>query len=334
MADDFDLQSVFARSYGFSLGKVRGDSLEILARGALELARGREYARLHVFPRDVAPAGTRGHVPQISLTPDPRIRTPTPAPAYEPGFTAASREAERALRQYWTELMGTPEPERRIARPGDLTLDCVLVEPGEWWVGYHRARRWASRRPGGLSRIKLPDDAVSRAYLKMEEALRWSRLPLEAGQTAVELGAAPGGSCQALLRRGLAVTGVDPAEIDPLVLAHPRFTHVRKRAAEVRRREFRGVRWLAADLNVAPGYTLDTVEAIVRHPQVNIRGLLLTLKLPAWELADEVPSYLARIRSWGFRHVRARQLQYNHQEFCVAAHIDRVRRCLTAPIQR
>lgn len=326
LADDFDLQSVFARSYGFSLGKVRGDSLEALARGALELTPGREYARLHVFPRDVAPAGTRGRVPQISPTPDARPPTPAATPAYEPGFTPASREAERALRQYWTELLGAPEPERRLARPGDLALDCVLVEPGEWWIGYHRARRWASRRPGGLSRLTLPDDAVSRAYLKMEEALRWSRLPLEAGQTVVELGAAPGGSCQALLRRGLAVTGVDPAEVDPLVLAHLRFTHVRKRAAEVRRREFRGVRWLASDLNVAPGYTLDTVEAIVRHPQVNIRGLLLTLKLPDWELAEEVPNYLARIRSWGFRHVRARQLQYNHQEFCVAAHIDRVYR--------
>jgi 23S rRNA (cytidine2498-2'-O)-methyltransferase len=342
LADDFDLQSVFARSYGFSLGKTRGASLETLARGALDLARGRDYARLHVWPRDVAPAGTRGHVPHISLIPDPRIPTPAPpptpdpriltpagpTPAYEPGFTAASREAETALRQHWSELLGTAPPERRLARPGDLTLDCVLVEPSEWWIGYHCARRWASRRPGGLSRLRLPEDAVSRAYLKMEEALRWSRLPLVPGQSVVELGAAPGGSCQALLRRGLLVTGVDPAEMDAVVLAHPRFTHVRKRAAEVRRREFRGVQWLVADLNVAPNYTLDTVEAIVRHPQVNIRGLLLTLKLPAWDLADEAPNYLARIRSWGFRYVHARQLQYNHQEFCVAAHIDRGRRRL------
>ena len=38
-------------------------------------------------------------------------------------------------------------------------------------------------------------------------------------------------------------------------------------------------------MNVAPRYTLDAVEAIVTHPEVNIRGLLLTLKLPDWDLA-------------------------------------------------
>ena len=55
-----------------------------------------------------------------------------------------------------------------------------------------------------------------------------------------------------------------------------------------RRREFRGVKVLAADINVAPNYTLDTVETIVTHPEVRIRGLLLTLKLLDWKLADEL----------------------------------------------
>jgi hypothetical protein len=87
----------------------------------------------------------------------------------------------------------------------------------------------------------------------------------------------------------------------------------------VRRREFRPFRWLAADLNVAPQYTLDTVEAIVTHPEVDIRGLLLTLKLPDWRLAEEVPAYLARMQAWGYGNVRARQLAHNRQEVCVAA---------------
>jgi 23S rRNA (cytidine2498-2'-O)-methyltransferase len=77
--------------------------------------------------------------------------------------------------------------------------------------------------------------------------------------------------------------------------------------------------WLVVDMNVAPRYTLDTVEAIVTHPEVSIRGLLLTLKLLDWNLADEMPLHLARIRSWGFRDVRARQLTHNRQELCVAA---------------
>jgi 23S rRNA (cytidine2498-2'-O)-methyltransferase len=117
----------------------------------------------------------------------------------------------------------------------------------------------------------------------------------------------------------MVVTGVDPAAMAPEVLAHPRFTHLRRRSVQVRRREFRKIRWLTADMNVAPEYTLDAVEAIVTHAEVNIRGLLLTLKLPQWKLAQNVPEYLERIRGWGYNIVRARQLQYDRREICVAA---------------
>ncbi len=167
--------------------------------------------------------------------------------------------------------------------------------------------------------LELPADAVSRAYLKMEESLAWSRMPLHAGEVWAEIGSAPGGASQALLSHGLKVIGIDPANMDPLVLANPNFTHIRKRGADVKRREFRGVRYLTADINVAPQYTLDTVEAIVTHPEVQIKGLILTLKLLDWKLAEEIPAYLDRIRLWGYGHVRARQLHHNRQEICVAA---------------
>ena len=78
-------------------------------------------------------------------------------------------------------------------------------------------------------------------------------------------------------------------------------------------------------MNVAPSYTLDALESIVTYRQANIRGLLLVLKLLEWSLADEVPHYLDRIRSWGFPVVRAKQLQHNRQEITVAAFRQRPR---------
>jgi 23S rRNA (cytidine2498-2'-O)-methyltransferase len=167
--------------------------------------------------------------------------------------------------------------------------------------------------------FEMPPEAVSRAWLKMEEALRWSQLPIPPGARVAEIGSAPGGASQALLARGMIVTGIDPAEMAPAVLNHPHFTHIRRRSIQVQRREFRKTRWLTADMNVAPKYTLDAVESIVTHPMANIRGMLLTLKLPEWSLAQRVPEYLERIRRWGFNIVRARQLQYNRREICVAA---------------
>ena len=113
--------------------------------------------------------------------------------------------------------------------------------------------------------------------------------------------------------------GVDPAEMDPLVLAHPNFTHLRGRINQLKRKLFRKSRWFLTDMNVAPNYTLDALEELVARDDIEARGLLFTLKFFDWKFADDVPEYLRRVKSWGFNHVRARQLQYNRQEIMVAA---------------
>jgi 23S rRNA (cytidine2498-2'-O)-methyltransferase len=46
--------------------------------------------------------------------------------------------------------------------------------------------------------------------------------------------------------------------------------------------------------------------------------MLITLKLLEWKLADEIPAYLERIRSWGYQDVRIRQLASNRQEITMA----------------
>lgn len=330
---DFDLHSVFARAYGFSLGKLEGDDPQQLARDVWEMVGQRPIRRIHVWPRDRALPGEGDFEPSI---------TPEAVAVHEMIRGCCPRP----------EMLDPEDAPRAAAQRGDFVLDCVLVEPDQWWIGYHRASRGPSQWPGGIMALRPPkgsslasipvaegrgeaptgrpgsttaDDpetpaaAVSRAWLKMEEALRWSRLPIPRGARCAEIGSAPGGASQALLARGLMVTGIDPAEMAPEVLGHPNFRHIRRRAMQVRRREFRKIRWLTADVNAAPTYTLDAVEAIVTHPEVNIRGMLLTLKLPEWELADHVDEYLARVESWGFNQTRARQLVHNRREFCVAA---------------
>ncbi len=295
---DFDLEAVFARAHAFSLGKVTGRDPEALVPGVWKLWGNRPVKRPHVWERDKEAPGQHG---------------------FEPGITQAAVEAARALVESPESRVQSKTLDSRPSRRGEMVLDCVLVEPEEWWVGFHQVHSVASQWPGGMMPLELPPDAVSRAWLKMEEALRWSELPIPRGARCAELGSAPGGASQALLGRGLEVLGIDPAEMHAAVLGHPRFTHVRQRATQVRRRDFRKVRWLAADMNVAPQYTLDAVESIVAHPEVNVRGILLTLKLLEWKLADELPAWLDRVRGWGYNLVRARQLQHNRQEVCVAA---------------
>jgi len=304
--EQFSLPLTFARTYGFSLGRVTGEQLKELAEQAWNLPTVGELLKkhppgdLHVWQRDTALPGERG---------------------FEPGPTPLAEEAERALRLHspLESLRTEPATPRPPSRRNGWVLDVVLVEPNQWWIGCHPVNRRFDGWPGGVRPLDLPAYAASRAYLKMEEALDWSALPIARGNLCVELGCAPGGAAQALLDRGLSVLGVDPAEVDPEVEAHPRFLHIRRRSLDVPRRQYLGVQWLAADMNVAPAYTLDAVESIVKHEETAIRGLLLTLKLADWKLAEELPKYVERVRSWGYRDVRTRQLAFNRQEICLVA---------------
>jgi 23S rRNA (cytidine2498-2'-O)-methyltransferase len=323
---DFDLESVFARAYGLSLGKVTGGNEDTLARKLWLLYGDRPVRQIHVWERDRAEPGEHSFEPSITpvaLAARDAIRRAAPGEiSSQLAKSGAGRQSAKAKSSASSRTVprtdSTPAMQGPTC-PGDWVLDCVLVDPGQWWIGYHQARSVPSQWPGGMLPLEMPMEAVSRAWLKMEEALLWSRLPVPKEARWVELGSAPGGASQSLLARGFEVVGIDPAEMHPSVLADPHFRHIRRRVMQVPRRAFRKIRWLAADMNVAPTYTLDAVEAIVMHPEVNIRGMILTLKLPEWNLTDHVPDYLQRVHGWGYNIVRARQLHHHHREFSIAA---------------
>ena len=303
-ADQFQLKSVFARTWGHSIGKVVGSDTAEMAKEFGDLLAANLTAEqltacrhLHVWERDRFLPGSR---------------------EFEPGVSVLAEEIGRMLESS-RDGDAVPRNVNEIASPGELVIDCVLVEPGEWWIGWHLAESGPSSWPGGVPSIELPETAVSRTWLKMMEGLMWSGLPVKAGDQIVEIGSSPGGSCQALLGLGLSVTGVDPAEMDEALTKEKNFTHERARAKDLPRRFFSNFRWLATDASAVPNYSLDTVEAIVTHPSVKIEGLLLTIKFTDWKLADEIPLYHKRIRSWGYQNVRSRQLAFNRREICVAA---------------
>jgi 23S rRNA (cytidine2498-2'-O)-methyltransferase len=296
--DDLQLRSVFARTWGYSLGKITGADDAALARDAARLVRseleGKTFRHVHVWQRERLLPG-------------------------DEHFDGSAGELANAIGALLVQQL--PElPERPAvnaeAAVDELVLDCVLVERHEWWLGWHRAAAPATRWPGGVPQLAVPVPLISRAYLKIVEALRWSELPIAAGDRCVEIGSSPGGSCLALLERGLLVTGIDPAEMDPAVLAHPGFTHVRARAKDVKRSVFRDCRWLVMDANVAPNYTLDTLDGVLTQGGARPEGLVLTLKLTDPALAEKLPAIADRLRRYGYRRVRMRQLAFNRQEVC------------------
>ena len=314
-------RSWLARVAGEGLGNVRGKIAEELVNQTLALVDA-QFSRpsktqgvppkmtqgvptnaqalqaIHIFERDRALPGTRG---------------------FEPGPSALTEAIGKVFADS-IRTAGNPIPLINSACSiGDKILDVILVEPDQWLIGTHVATEIQHCWPGGAYPVVAPDQMVSRAYLKIAEAVAWSQLPLQPGDRVVEIGSAPGGSCQRLLDVGLEVTGVDPAEMDELLMNHPRFEHWRSKAAGMKRKMYSKFKWLTADANVAPNYTLEVVEDIVNYPTSRFQGLLLTIKLSSYDLIDQVDAAAAQIRSWGFSKVKIRQLASNRRECCIAA---------------
>ena len=292
--------SPFVRTTGWALGHVSGNSTDELADAACQKLDSPQWDAIHFWHRDPTVPGWNG---------------------YEPGPADVDQEAISAIRKSWQKMfpLNAMPPLNVVATGGEKILDIIAVEPNQWWIGYHTAHERPSCWPGGVLPIHRPANMISRAYLKMTEAIAWSRFDWQPGDHVVEIGSSPGGSCQRLLEIGLNVTGIDPAEMHESLMVHPNFTHWRGKAAQLKRKMFRKFRWLTADANVASSYTLDAVEAVVTYPGVNVEGMLLTLKMSEWSQASDLSLHIARIKSWGFPLVSVRQLAYNRREVCVAA---------------
>lgn len=209
------------------------------------------------------------------------------------------------------------------AAPGELVAD-VIVAPGEpAWLGVHRHDDARPAHPGGAIPVDVPADAPSRAYAKIEEAIAWARLPVAAGQVALEIGAAPGGAALALARRGLTVWAVDTGALAPHALAHPNMRHVPKKAGALRWEELPArVDWLLVDVNLAPQVALHEVARLVPPLLPALAGAVLTLKLNDWAFVRELPALVERIRrifGSALPDVRLRHLPSNRREVCAVA---------------
>lgn len=287
-AQEPTIDAVFARRMGLSLGSCATPAAVVTRALELELSP----LRLHVCARDAHEADT--------LIDDDRlvsIETAIRALAPSTLFHASAR-----------------------AETNDRVLNVIVSDDEPLWLGVHVQRALQSPWPGGLFPIELPEHAPSRAYLKLAQALEWSRAPLRAGDMALEIGAAPGGATYALLERGVSVLGVDPGDMDPsvLVMVGPhdaRLQHIKAPVGGLQREQLPArVEWLLLDVNLAPQVALRSIQRLVPPLRKHLLGMFLTLKLNDWSTADTIPRFLAQARELGLEQPRAVQLPAHRQE--------------------
>lgn len=292
---DFELRSVFARSYGLSIGRVKLSELSKLPEIIQNLLTtgAKKKLRLHIWERDFY------------------------APGEEPkGFQngVLAQKWEKSVREQFSEFFEN----QAQATPDDLVMDLIILEEDLAWVGSHLHSSAHSPWPGGRPPLTLPKEAPSRAYLKLEESLVWSGTKLRRGDTAVEIGSAPGGASFALIERGLNVVGIDPAKMAPYFLQQTRFQHIQKPVADVLREDLpEHIQWFLLDMNVEPRISLFAVDRLVSRMRSTLLGIFLTIKLNDWKIADQIPSMIDHVRAMGMVRIKAAQLSSCRQEIMI-----------------
>lgn len=214
---------------------------------------------------------------------------------------------------------------------GQFIGTVVELGPAEFWAGIHRHAPFLSPDPAGDAGIAMPAESPSRAWLKLEEAVRFFGLKFTPDDIVVELGCAPGGVVLSLLQRGVSVIGVDPAKMADVVIAsaiarredaasrQPWFFHCRKPAALAAKRDLgQGVTWFMSDMNQAPDVVLRECGRFCKMVPT-IRGVLITLKLTDLTQVTEKRQWFASLAAMGFTAVRLQQLSVHHKEFALLA---------------
>jgi 23S rRNA (cytidine2498-2'-O)-methyltransferase len=197
----------------------------------------------------------------------------------------------------------------------------VLCAPTRGYIGLSDAAQNRSSWPGGEHRFKRDEEQISRAEFKLLETLRTFDLQLPERGRALDLGAAPGGWTRVLRQHGLAVTAVDPADLDSRFRRDAGVQHVRRRVEEFLPTVKNRFALLVNDMRKDP---LDSVEVMLQAAGLLLPDApaVLTLKLPH-QTGSSVDN-LAMVRlcidrlKREYRIVGARQLYHNRSEVTVA----------------
>ncbi|SDN82406.1 23S rRNA (cytidine2498-2'-O)-methyltransferase [Paenibacillus sp. yr247] len=170
----------------------------------------------------------------------------------------------------------------------------VYISAKKLFVGLSKPADNLSDWSGGAIRFMKEEDQISRAKFKLLEAEQRFGIDFSIARTALDIGAAPGGWTSLLLERGLRVTAIDPAAMNPRLLGNRLLTIHKKNAGDVKLRENEfdllvcDMSWdprqmgrLVADLLYSlqsGGTAIITVKLMHKKPFQTVRDILRILE--------------------------------------------------------
>lgn len=202
-------------------------------------------------------------------------------------------------------------------RKSPLTVASVFVSAQQTLIGVCPQQQTLSTWTGGEVRYRHDEkQMVSRAELKLVEAMEVLNFRPSLNLPVLDLGAAPGGWTRVLAHHRYSVVAVDPAELDPSVLRLKGVTHHRftaERFLHARRSEQFGA--IVNDMRMSPVASAEIMDQCA--PLLVKDGIaLMTAKLEK----RSAQATLAELREMfavldhGYERIAARQLFHNRSE--------------------
>lgn len=174
----------------------------------------------------------------------------------------------------------------------------------------------------GQRRMADDDAAPSRSYLKVEEAYIVLGAEPQAGETVVDLGAAPGGWSYSAAKRGARVLAIDNGPLKAGALNHPQIEHRREDAFRFAPPAGTVFDWLFCDLVEEPHHVVQHIvepwlaRGWCRNFVVNLKfgrvdavALLQELQAPDSPLTRHAPG------------MRIRHLYHDREEFTLTGRV-------------
>lgn len=297
---------------------VWGSLPEVLGQGLVSSAhrpnRDPTFARTGFLVRARAPGPVEAVVEAFA----PRLARAGPLTVR--AWSADSEEGQMLsgeARALQAALQAAPGVQHREDGTAPFAEVALVGAPGAWTAVYGTVLRQeaVSWSAAGRQRMHRSGDTPSRAGLKLEEA--WALLGLwpSAGETCVDLGAAPGGWTARALDRGARVVAVDRAALAPELERNPHLRHLRQSAFAFVPEE--PVDWLLCDMAWRP---LEVAALLARWgKEAWALHLVANLKLPMRDKVATLETARGLLETGGWKALRMRQLYHDRDEVTVVA---------------
>lgn len=252
------------------------------------------------------------------------IQLPDPWPLtfrFADGITGLGQRTKSVEKEFRARL------KKRVARLERTAANELARGGGEaiglfvFFTDFNRFYAATEAWSGGQRRMADDPAAPSRSYLKTEEAfVVMGREPC-AGETVVDLGAAPGGWSYSAAKRGASVVAIDNGPLKGGALDHPLIEHRRDDAFKFMPESGETYDWLFCDLVEEPHHVARLIEQWLKGG--HCRAFVVNLKFGhanALKLLDEVLHPRGCLMPY-CQSLRVRHLFHDRDEFTLVGRV-------------